>query len=93
MDNERADAGRDGRTRLARSNSQTRTGTGKHSLSFPCPADHEQDWQPYSVDPYPASADHTNIPKLELYMHTHMLGHDTTPSQPSERKGRRCGTL
>ena len=29
MENEQADAGRDGQTRLARPNSQARTGTGK----------------------------------------------------------------
>ena len=29
---------------------------------FPYSADHEQDWQPYPVDPYSAeSADHTSI--------------------------------
>ena len=38
MENEQADAGRDGRTRLARSNSQARTVTGK--LIFSCSADH-----------------------------------------------------
>ena len=48
---EQADAGRDCRTRLARPNSQARTGTGKKI--FPCSGDHEQDWQPYPVDPYP----------------------------------------
>ena len=31
---EQADAGRDCRTRLARSNSQARTGTGKYSFSL-----------------------------------------------------------
>ena len=30
MENEQADAGRDGRSRLARPNSQARTGTGKY---------------------------------------------------------------
>ena len=44
---EHADAGRDGRTRLARPNSQARTGQEK--INFPCSADHEQDWQPYPV--------------------------------------------
>ena len=39
-----ADAGGDYRTRLARSNFQARTRTGKFLSS----ADHEQDWQPYS---------------------------------------------
>ena len=34
VENEQADAGRDGRTRLARPNSQARTGTGKYSF-FP----------------------------------------------------------
>ena len=34
--------------------------------SFPCSADHEQDWQPYPVDPYSAICDdHT-------YIHTYM---------------------
>ena len=42
---EQADAGRDGWTRLARPNSQARTGTGEYY--FPCSADHEQDWRPY----------------------------------------------
>ena len=57
---EQADAGRDSRTRLARPNSQARTGTGEYY--FPCSADHEQDWQPYPVDPYSAICDdHTYI--------------------------------
>ena len=46
-----ADAGRDGRLCLARPNSQTRKGL----------ADHEQDWQPYPVDPYSAMNIHTYI--------------------------------
>ena len=45
-----ADAGRDGRTRLARLNSQAQTGTRK--THFSCSTDHGQDWQPYQVDPY-----------------------------------------
>ena len=53
VENEQADAGRDGRTRLERPNSQTRTGTEKH-FHFPCSADHEQDWQPYPVNVYSA---------------------------------------
>ena len=35
-----------------RPNSQARKGTGEYS--FPCSADHEQDWQPYPGDPYSA---------------------------------------
>ena len=30
---------------------------GQENIHFPCSADHEQDWQPYPVDPY--SDDHT----------------------------------
>ena len=57
---EQADAGRDCRNRLARPDSQARTGTGEYY--FPCSADHEQDWQPYPVDPYSAICDdHTYI--------------------------------
>ena len=48
---EQADAGRDCRNRLARPNSQARTRT-QGNIYFPCSADHEQDWQPYPVDPY-----------------------------------------
>ena len=49
MGDERADAGRDGQTCLARRNSMAQTGTGKCSFSH-----HKQDWQPYPVDPYSA---------------------------------------
>ena len=35
---------------------------GQGNVHFPCPADHEQDWQPYPVDPYSAICDdHTYI--------------------------------
>ena len=38
---------------------------GQGNIIFPCSADHEQDWQPYPVDPYSAICDdHT-------YIHTH----------------------
>ena len=30
---------------------------GQGNLDFPCSADHEQDWQPYPVDPYSAMCD------------------------------------
>ena len=36
---------------------------GQGNIHFPCSADHEQDWQPYPVDPYSTLAlrdgDHT----------------------------------
>ena len=40
VENERAGAGRDGRSCLAKKKMQARTGTGK--FHFPCSADHEQ---------------------------------------------------
>ena len=30
---------------------------GQENIHFPCSADHEQDWQPYPVDPYSAVSD------------------------------------
>ena len=40
---------------------------GQGNIHFPCSADHEQDWQPYPVDPYSAIRDdHT-------YIHTYIL--------------------
>ena len=40
---------------------------GQGNIHFPCSADHEQDWQPYPVDPYSAICDdHT-------YKHTYIL--------------------
>ena len=30
---------------------------GQGNIHFPCSADHEQDWQPYPVDPYYAICD------------------------------------
>ena len=41
---------------------------GQGNIHFPCSADHEQDWQPYPVDPYSAICDdHT-------YIHTYTIG-------------------
>ena len=35
---------------------------GQGNIHFPCSADHEQDWQPYPVDPYSCyMCDHTYI--------------------------------
>ena len=39
---------------------------GQGNIHFPCSAEHEQDWQPYPVDPYSAICDdHT-------YIHTYI---------------------
>ena len=47
---EQANAGWDCQTRLARQ--ILRREQVKGNIYFPCSADHEQDWQPYPVDPY-----------------------------------------
>ena len=52
-----------------RPNSQART--VQENTHFPCSADHEQDWQPYPVDPYSAICDdHTYI---HTYIHIYIL--------------------
>ena len=62
MENEQADAERDG---TAEPNSQDqilRRERRQGKWNFPCSADHEQDWQPYPVDAQSAeSDDHTHF--------------------------------
>ena len=38
---------------------------GQEDIHFLCSADHEQDWQPYPVDPYSANHIHTYIHTAE----------------------------
>ena len=41
---------------------------GQGNIHFPCSVDHEQDWQPYPVDPYSAICDdHTYIHIQKVY--------------------------
>ena len=40
---------------------------GQGIIHFPCSSDHEQDWQPYSVDPYSSICDDHTI--LIRYRH------------------------
>ena len=43
---------------------------GQGNIHFPCSADHEQDWQPYPVDPYSCyMCDHTCI---DTYIHVYI---------------------
>ena len=39
---------------------------GQGNINFTCPADHEQDWQLYPVDPYSA------IPGYVMTIHTYI---------------------
>ena len=48
---------------------------GQGHIHFLCSADHEQDWQPYPVDPYPCHIcdDLTYIPTyIPTYIHTYV---------------------
>ena len=67
VENEQNDAERDGRTRLARPNSQARTGQG--NMYIPCSADHEQDWQPDPVDPcFDIDDDYFKLSHIDTYV-------------------------
>ena len=51
---------------------------GQGNVHFPCSADHEQDWQPYPVDPYSTICDdHTYI-----HTYTQLLLAWPTPTVP-----------
>ena len=53
---------------------------GQGNIHFPCSADHEQDWQPYPVDPYSAICnDHT-------YIHMCMYGRTYNKSMDQQGK-------
>ena len=41
---------------------------GQGNIRFPCSADHEQDWQPYPIDPYSAICD--DHAYIHTYIHT-----------------------
>ena len=60
--NEQTDAGRGGAAEPVSQDQILRHARGQGNINFPCSADHEQDWQPYPVDPYSAVCDdHTCI--------------------------------
>ena len=59
---------RDGTAELVSRDRILRRERGQGNVYFPCSADHDQDWQPYQVDPYSA------IPGMQLtYIHAAML--------------------
>ena len=70
---EQADAGRD--YEPAPRDKILRRERGQVNVNFPCSADHEQDWQPYPVDPYPCMyvwSSHTYI--LHTYIDYYYSG-------------------
>ena len=55
---------------------------GQGNIHFPCSADHEQDWQPYPVDPYSAICDDQT--RFSLSMEMSRLTRDGT-AEPVSR--------
>ena len=81
MENEQANAGRDGRNPSHEANFSGAKGTGKKHV--PCSADHEQDWQLYLVDPYSAICDdHTckkkNSEKVPMFSRKSVIQYSTS---------------
>ena len=48
---------RDGTAEPVSRDQNLRHARGQGNVHFPCSAEHEQDWQPYPVDPYSAICD------------------------------------
>ena len=61
---------------------------GQGNIHFPYSADHEQDWQPYPVDPYSVICDdHTCIHSYILYSelrHSNVTRHAWLPNNKRE---------
>ena len=72
VENERAYAGRDGRTSLMGPN-YLRRERGQKNLRFPSLADHEKDWQPYPVDPYIQNKNSTGMSESGSCRHTVLM--------------------
>ena len=66
---------RDGTPEPVSQDQNLRQARGQGNINFPCSADHEQDWQPYPVDPYSAICDD------RTYIHTYI---HTAESPPAE---------
>ena len=72
---------RDGTAEPVSQDQILRHARGQGNINFPCSADHEQDWQPYPVDPYSAICDdHT-------YIHTYCSGYYNPQGSQVARKG------
>ena len=59
---------RDGTAEPVSGDQILRHARGQGNVHFPCSADHEQDWQPYPVDPYSAICD--DYTYIHTYIHT-----------------------
>ena len=65
---------RDGTVELVSRDQILRHARVQGNIHFPSSADHEQDWQPYPVDPYSAICDdHTYIHVVTIHTHIHCI--------------------
>ena len=65
---------------------------GQGNVHFPCSADHEQDWQPYPVDPYSAICDDHTILECIGYR-LPIIGVDFSSNQGKVRISGPCGIV
>ena len=59
---------RDGTTEPVSPDQILRHVHGQGDIHFPCSVDHEQDWQPYPVDPYSAVCDDHTYIYIHIYI-------------------------
>ena len=71
---------RDGTVESISQDQFIRSKRGQGNFHFPCSADHEQDWQPYPVDPYSArsSDDHIYYYKVAHNLYIYLSYISTT---------------
>ena len=79
---------RDGAAKPVSQDQILRRERGQRIFTFPCSADHEQDWQPYPVDPHPCYMCETILLVLQSAEHfATILVHDTAPRLPLPSRG------
>ena len=68
---------RDGTVEPISRDQTLRHARGQGNINFPCSAVHEQNWQPYLVDPYSA----IYVMTIHTYIHTYIKRHTGTPDK------------
>ena len=66
---------------------------GQENINFPCSADHEQDWQPYPVDPYSALFMYVMTIHTYTYIHIQRIvlaTEETTVTQQVSHRPIKC---
>ena len=86
---------RDGRpnpsrgTKFSGANNEDREIMSIFPVHFPCSADHEQDWQPYLVDPYSAICDDHTYILVHYYGSDYQKKNLNASNKPSEQSSKR----